>query len=42
MQTLSAGYTGFSTLLALNWDRLFFAAAIIIGLAAGSVIGSNF
>lgn len=31
---------GLSLLLGINWDRLFYGAAIVLALWAGSVLGS--
>lgn len=40
MQTVVNGYQGFSVLLGLNWDRLFSAGTIVVGLLAGAFLGS--
>ncbi|MHC0052944.1 hypothetical protein [Actibacterium sp. D379-3] len=40
MQTLASGYRGLSTLVNLNWDRLFYFAAIFGALMAGAFVGS--
>jgi len=36
MSTLTHGYKGMRVLMTLNWDRLFFAAALFAALKAGS------
>ncbi|MFD0978569.1 MULTISPECIES: hypothetical protein [Tropicimonas] len=40
MQTMNAGYQSLSLLVQLNWDRLFFAAAIIGALFGAAALGS--
>lgn len=42
MQTMTAGYQSLSLLVRLNWDRLFYGAAIAGALAAGSWVGNLF
>lgn len=39
MQTMISGYKGFSFLLRLNWDRIFSAGTILVGLLAGAFLG---
>jgi len=39
MQTVMNGYQGFSFLVGLNWDRLFSAGTILVGLMAGAFLG---
>lgn len=36
MATLTEGYRGMRVLMTLNWDRLFFAAALFVSLKAGA------
>ena len=38
MQTIAQGYKGVSTLVTLNWDRLFMTAALIGALYAGTFV----
>ena len=40
MQTLAAGYRGFSVLMNLNWDRILYCVAILGSLWIGSFVGS--
>ena len=40
MQTVMNGYKGLSLLLWLNWDRVFSAGTVIVGLLAGAFLGS--
>ncbi len=39
MQTVVKGYRGISLLLNLNWDHLFSAGTIVVGLLAGAFLG---
>ncbi|MBC7154959.1 MAG: hypothetical protein H5U19_10205 [Rhodobacteraceae bacterium] len=40
MDHIHDGVRGFSLLLDLNWDRLFFVGTILVGLLAGAFLGS--
>lgn len=40
MHTLVERTRGLSLLINVNWDRLFYAAAIVVALWAGSAIGT--
>ncbi len=40
MHTIATGYRGLSVLVNLNWDRLFYFAAIFAALTGGAFIGS--
>ncbi len=40
MQTMTAGYNSISLLVQLNWDRLFYVAAIAAALTGGSALGT--
>jgi len=40
MQTVVNGYQGFSLIIGLNWDRLFFLGTIVVGLLAGAFLGT--
>lgn len=40
MQTMNAGYQSLSLLVQLNWDRLFYAAAIVAALLGAAALGS--
>ena len=40
MQTMASGYHSISLLVQLNWDRLFYIAAIAAALTGGSAIGT--
>ncbi|MEQ3626347.1 MAG: hypothetical protein ABNH26_14095 [Celeribacter sp.] len=40
MQTLSAGYSGMSLILNLNWDRILYVATIAAALGVGGLLGS--
>ena len=40
MQTITAGYRGFSLLVNLNWDRLLYLGTICAALSAGAYLGS--
>lgn len=39
MQTIAAGYKGFSLMFMLNWDRLIYLATIVLALLLGTWIG---
>ena len=38
MQTIALGYKGVSTLVSLNWDRMFMTAALVGALYAGAFV----
>lgn len=40
MQTITAGYQGFSYFLQLNADRLFTLGTVLVGLMAGAFLGT--
>ena len=40
MQHIQQGYRGFTLLLDLNWDRLFYVGTIVLALGAGAYVGS--
>lgn len=40
MQTITAGYKGFSLLVNLNWDRLIYLGTIAGALLLGAWVGS--
>ncbi len=40
MQTMIQGYRGLSLLVGLNWDRIFVAGTVIVGLLAGAFLGT--
>lgn len=40
MHTLVERTRGLSLLINVNWDRLFYAVAIVVALWAGSVLGT--
>ena len=40
MQTMTAGYQSLSLLVRLNWDRLFYVAAIAAALMGSAALGS--
>lgn len=40
MQTIQAGYQGFSLLISLNWDRLLYVGTIAAALGVGAWVGS--
>lgn len=40
MQTFQYGYRGLGVLLAINWDRLFFVAVILVALYFGAFLGT--
>ncbi|SDI57724.1 hypothetical protein [Aliiruegeria lutimaris] len=40
MQTMSAGYQSISLIVQLNWDRIFYIAAIIAALTGAAALGS--
>lgn len=42
MQTLTAGYRGFSLLMSLNWDRLLYVGTIAAALMLGSYVGNAY
>lgn len=41
MQAIQNGYNGLSLLVALNFDRIVMAVAIIVGLVGGAMIGAH-
>ncbi|MCV2881134.1 hypothetical protein [Actibacterium sp. XHP0104] len=40
MHTIAEGYRGLSVLVNLNWDRIFYMAAIGGALTGGAFVGS--
>ena len=38
MRTIAQGYKGVSTLVTLNWDRIFMTAALVGALYAGAFV----
>lgn len=40
MDTIATGYRGVSLLMRINWDRLLYAATIVVALWAGAFIGT--
>lgn len=40
MQTMVNGYRGLTLLVGLNWDVVFSAGTIVVGLLAGAFLGS--
>lgn len=40
MQMIQSGYRGLSLLVNINFDRLFVAGTILVGLLAGAFLGS--
>lgn len=40
MQAVMKSYKGLSLLVWLNWDRLFTVGTIVVGLLAGSFLGT--
>jgi hypothetical protein len=40
MQTLQDGYRAFGLLWDVNWDRLLFPSAILMGLLMGGFLGT--
>lgn len=42
MQTLSAGYRGFSLIMSLNWDRILYVGTIAGALMLGAYVGSSY
>ncbi len=40
MQAMTAGYNSLSLLVRLNWDRLFYVAAVAAALTGGAALGS--
>lgn len=40
MQAVMKSYKGLSLLVWLNWDRLFTAGTVIVGLLAGAFLGT--
>ncbi|WP_199178481.1 hypothetical protein [Acidimangrovimonas sediminis] len=40
MQLVMSGYRGLSLLVNINFDRLFVAGTIVVGLLAGAFLGS--
>lgn len=40
MQAVMNGYRGFSLVLGLNWDRIFFFGTLLLGLLAGAFLGT--
>lgn len=40
MEMITDGYRGLSVVVNINWDRLFYPAAIFGALMAGAFIGS--
>ncbi|MFP7571636.1 hypothetical protein [Marivita sp. S2033] len=40
MQAIQEGYRGFSVLLSVNWDRLYYCLAIVCALFLGSFFGT--
>lgn len=40
MDMIHDGYRGLSLLVGVNFDRLFFAGTIVVGLLAGAFLGS--
>jgi len=40
MDMIHDGFRGLSLLIGVNFDRLFFAGAIVLGLMAGAILGS--
>lgn len=41
MQIIQNGYRGLSLVVSLNWDRLIYPVAIIVGLIGGALIGNE-
>jgi len=40
MQAIHSGYRGLSLLFNLNWDRILYAATILLALMAGAFVGT--